>query len=79
LYGLVDRRIELLTVILGKNAKLPCTIRNLSEFGASLELSATFGVPSTFLFGTTGHTPRPCKVIWRTDRMLGVHFDEPIK
>lgn len=62
------------TIILGKEAVLPCTVRNLTESGASLEVSATFEIPSTFQFGLSGQTTRACKVIWGTDRQLGIHF-----
>jgi hypothetical protein len=62
------------TIILGKEAHLPCLVRNLSEAGARLEVQATFEIPSAFLLGMPGRPPRTCKVIWRTDRQLGVHF-----
>ena len=61
-------------IILGRKAHLSCTIRNLSEFGACLEVGATLSIPSTFLFGMPGLVPRTCKVIWRSGTMLGVHF-----
>jgi hypothetical protein len=62
------------TIILGKKAHLPCSVRNLSETGACLEVQATLKSLSTFLFGMPGRPPRTCKVIWRDDRQLGVHF-----
>jgi hypothetical protein len=62
------------TIILGKKAVLPCTVRNLTESGASLVVAATFEIPSTFHLGVSGHTTRICKVIWRTEGQLGVHF-----
>jgi hypothetical protein len=62
------------TIILGKKAALPCTVRNLTESGAALEVDATFAIPSTFLFSQPGQGARICKVIWRTDKRLGVHF-----
>jgi hypothetical protein len=62
------------TIILGKKAVLPCTVRNLTEFGASLVVAATFEIPSTFHFGLPGRPAQTCKVIWRTDTKLGVQF-----
>jgi hypothetical protein len=62
------------TIILGKKAVLACTIRNLTDSGACLEVDATFAIPSTFLFGQPGRVAQSCKVIWRTDKQLGVHF-----
>jgi hypothetical protein len=41
---------------------------------ARLEVQATFEIPSAFLFSMPGRSPRTCKVIWRTDRQLGVDF-----
>jgi hypothetical protein len=62
------------TIILGKKAHLPCLVRNLTEAGACLEVQATFEIPSVFLFDMPGRLPQTCKVIWRNDRQLGVHF-----
>jgi hypothetical protein len=62
------------TIILGGKAVLPCTVRNLTESGTSLEVSATFEIPSTFRFGLPGQTTRACKVIWRTVRAAGDTF-----
>ena len=62
------------TIILGKKAHIPCSVRDLSEIGACLEVPATFEIPSTFLFGMSGQPPRTCKVIWRNDTQLGVQF-----
>jgi len=62
------------TIILGKKAHLPCTVRDLSDSGANLEVQATFEIPSMFLLGMPGRSPRSCKVIWRTASKLGVRF-----
>jgi hypothetical protein len=62
------------TIVLGKKAVLACTVRNLTGSGACLEVDATFGIPSTFLFGLPGQPAQTCKVIWRTDRQLGINF-----
>jgi hypothetical protein len=69
-----QRTLKSGTIILGKKAKLECKVRNLTESGACLEVDATFGIPSTFMFGLPGQTVQTCKVIWRTDRQLGINF-----
>jgi hypothetical protein len=48
-------------IILGKEAHLPCSVRNLSEAGACLEVPATFGIPSAFLLDMPGRPPEPVK------------------
>jgi hypothetical protein len=62
------------TIILGADAKIPCTVRNLSETGARLELQGTFAIPPTFLLIISGQSPRQCKLLWRTDARIGVLF-----
>jgi PilZ domain len=52
-----------------------CTIRNLSESGAALELIAPIKVPDTFELTVRGDgLRRMCGVIWRRDRRVGVLF-----
>jgi hypothetical protein len=60
-------------VLSEKAPKLECTIRNLSESGALLQVSSTFGIPADFdLF--IGSERQSCHVVWRTDTRLGVAF-----
>jgi len=55
-----------------------CLVRNVSSGGAMLEMETLLGVPRSFQViidqGTTG---RPCRVIWRTDKRMGVAFADP--
>src|SRR5207245_2055108 len=53
---------------------LQCTVRNLSEGGACLQLESTFGVTSEFAFELIGTTTRPCKVRWLNGMKMGVQF-----
>src|SRR5271169_1712209 len=39
------------TIILGKNAHIPCVVRNFSEIGACLVVPATFAIFSTLTLG----------------------------
>jgi hypothetical protein len=56
-----------------KAPKLDCTVRNVSETGACLQVSTTFGMPTSFglLIDGVRHN---CHVVWRTDTRLGVAF-----
>jgi hypothetical protein len=54
-----------------------CVVRNLSDTGASVDLGSTAGVPDTFvLICDSGRISRPCQVVWRTDRRIGLRFAE---
>jgi PilZ domain len=56
-------------------ASLSCTIRNLSEHGAKLQLESVLGIPSAFtLMFDDGSPPRKCLVKWRNPTSLGVEF-----
>ena len=55
---------------------IDCTIRNVSDTGAQLEVASPLGIPDSFWLVIPGSpTPRHCRVAWRSDRRLGVAFD----
>jgi hypothetical protein len=57
---------------------ITCTVRNLSATGAALEVTSPVGVPETFtLVLEMEHTKRPCQVVWRKEKRLGVRFLAP--
>ena len=58
---------------LGKHA-VPCTVHNLSEAGAKLQVQTTEGLPSEFSFSMAERPPRECEVVWRDSAKLGVRF-----
>jgi hypothetical protein len=58
----------------GRFSVLACTIRNLSDTGAGLEMGTTLGVPVQFTLAFDG-AERPCLVRWRTERRMGVSFE----
>lgn len=59
----------------GRRAVIGCVIRNLSETGACLGVEGSIGIPDSFnLVFDTGEPSRMCRVIWRTDKRLGVEF-----
>jgi hypothetical protein len=57
-----------------------CTIRNLSPGGALIEVPSMQGMPMQFEIAMGEITERrPCSVQWRTERMMGVRFDDGAK
>ena len=58
-----------------RQSVIDCTIRNLSDAGACLELPAGVGFPTSFHFTVGVEGPvRPCKVRWRSRNRVGVTF-----
>ena len=67
------RRFKDGKILLG-SLELPCTIRDLSEIGACLEVHATRGIPAVFRLAMPNRMIKTCKVMWRDYTKLGVHF-----
>jgi len=50
-----------------------CSIRNLSQTGACLDVANTIGIPEFFeLILNSESTSRSCQVVWRSDRGVSV-------
>ena len=60
-------------IISDKAPKIECTIRNISETGAFLQVSTTFGIPTNFEIIIEG-IRRHCRSVWRTDTKIGIAF-----
>jgi hypothetical protein len=57
------------------HSSFSCTIRNLSEGGAKLQLESTMAVPPEFtLVFDDGSPSKRCVVRWRNPTSLGVEF-----
>ncbi len=55
---------------------IDCTVRNLSETGAALEVASPVGIPESFTLATVAdNVRRPCHVVWRKERRIGVAFE----
>jgi PilZ domain len=55
--------------------KIDCLIRNMSATGAALEINSPLWFPDAFRLVTTSDgSNRPCRVVWRNDRRIGVVF-----
>ena len=71
------RRVRMLKsgkLFLGKHA-IPCLVRSLSDTGACLTVQSTVGIPAEFDFTLQDQATRSCKVIWRDQTKLRVHFE----
>lgn len=60
-------------ILSDKTPKLDCAVRNLSNTGACLQLSTTYGIPMNFDIVLDG-IHHPCRAVWRTDTKMGVAF-----
>ena len=55
---------------------IDCTVRNLSETGAALEVNSPVGIPEHFtLVIEPNHIQVPCRVVWRKETRIGIHFE----
>lgn len=58
-----------------KGQSVTCTVRNLSDGGANLDVESTATVPESFtLVLESDKTIRRCEMKWRADRRVGVAF-----
>jgi hypothetical protein len=55
---------------------IDCTVKNLSETGAALEVVTPLFIPDRFtLFVPSAQSKRPCHVVWRKEKRIGVAFE----
>jgi PilZ domain len=55
---------------------IDCTVRNLSQTGAALEVVTPLFIPDRFtLVIQTDQLKRPCHIVWRREKRIGVAFD----
>jgi hypothetical protein len=55
---------------------IDCTVRNLSDVGAALDVTSPVGIPERFtLVVSADGSHRPCRVVWRKEKRIGVKFD----
>ena len=61
-------------IIVSDNApKIECTVRNLTDDGACLHVSTTFGIPARFDLDFE-NVRKTCRVVWVKDTQMGVMF-----
>jgi hypothetical protein len=55
---------------------LDCTVRNISETGARIDIANPVGVPREFtLVIEADHFMRHCRAVWSSEQHIGVAFD----
>ena len=64
--------------ILFNGGGIDCTVRNVSETGAALEVESPVGVPpDVTLVVEADKFKRECQVVWRKEKRIGVTFSKP--
>ena len=54
---------------------IDCTVRNISEHGALLQVASPLGIPDSFDLMLDGEKMLlACRVIWRKERQIGIEF-----
>ena len=67
-------------IILSRGASvIDCTVRNLSETGACIEVDSIVGIPSTFEFVLPERCYRTCRVVWANGGRLLSRFTAPAR
>jgi len=76
-----NRRAPRMRTLKGARVVLPnntstfeCTVRNLSDTGALLQMISTLGIPNRFSLLMDDGRSSECEVAWRTDTRIGVRF-----
>ncbi|KJC59326.1 pilus assembly protein PilZ [Bradyrhizobium sp. LTSPM299] len=55
---------------------IDCTVRNISETGAALEVVTPLSIPDTFtLYVPSDQLKRQCRIVWRREKRIGVAFE----
>lgn len=56
---------------------IDCVARRLTDEAATLEMESGLGVPERFQLRLAGREVLTCRVVWRSDRQVGVAFEQP--
>jgi hypothetical protein len=57
------------------SGSIDCTVRNISNTGAALDVTSPLGIPTEFTLVTDGNHLL-CRVVWRKEKRIGVAFDK---
>jgi hypothetical protein len=61
---------------IGTGGAIDCTVRNLSRFGAALDVTSPLGIPDEFVLTIPSDALRfRCRLAWRKAARIGVRFD----
>jgi hypothetical protein len=61
-------------ILLIGGGAIDCTVRNLSQTGAALEVVTPIGIPERFALAIEPGQTLTCEVVRRTERRVGVRF-----
>jgi hypothetical protein len=57
-------------------AAIDCTVKNISDTGAALDVVTPLYIPDRFVLHiTSDHFKRPCRIVRRSERRIGVTFE----
>lgn len=60
------------------SAAIPCTVRNLSASGASIEVNSPLWFPDRFVLAIASEGwRRQCRVARRQEKRIGIVFEQP--
>jgi len=63
------------TISLHGGGGVDCTVRNISEGGARLEVANPLGLHGSFSLAIpTDHVMRDCRAVWNIEKHVGVAF-----
>jgi hypothetical protein len=69
------RVLKAAKISFNRGSVIDCTVRNISEHGALLQVAWPIGIPDDFELVLDGKGPsRACRVVWRKGLQIGVEF-----
>ena len=73
------RTLKVGIIAFNRAGGISCTVRNISDGGACLEVSSQLDIPDAFTLEVRiDHLYRPCRVCWLKHNRIGVAFDESV-
>lgn len=58
-----------------ENSDVACTVRNMSDGGAAIDLDTPVTLPQLFTLSITrDNFVRNCRTVWRSERRIGLAF-----
>jgi len=74
--GASRRRVLFAAAVEFGTTSISCIIRNISETGAAIEVNSPLWFPEQFTLRIDRDgTRRPCHIVWRRDKRIGLQFD----
>jgi hypothetical protein len=69
------RVLKAAKIAFNRGSVIDCTVRNISERGALLQVASPIGIPDRFdLLFDSEHESRKCRTVWRKESQIGVEF-----